>query len=290
MPKLTVAILTVAILLTACQQEILSDAALPAVTSVYPTNTPLTTPLPAEPTSLFPAPTTLPEGAVNIITIGDDLTQGEGDTVGRGYPGRLIQLVTQVRPGSTIANFGRTGWTSEDVIQGKGVFASQLMRAVNEVKSVTAQDRSAVVLVWVGGNDLWELYSGIAEITVETEEQDALHFEGNIKIILYELRNAGAEVIIAKLDDQSKRPARTRHEAYPDITTSELKRMSMQVSRYNEIIANAAKENNALVVDFYGSDIFTQDATLAPDGYHPNSDGYEQIYKEWYKVMLKILP
>ena len=290
MPRPAYATFILILFLTACQQEVRSDTTLPAVTSVYPTNTPLTTPVPAVPTSLFPAPTTLPEGAVNIITIGDDLTQGEGDTVGRGYPGRLIQLVAQIRPGSTIANFGRTGWTSDDVIQGRDVFASQLMRAVNAVESVTAQDRSAVVLVWVGGNDLWELYSGIAEIAPETEKQDALRFEGNLNVILYELRKAGAEVVVAKLDDQSKRPARTRHEAYPDITTLELKRMSVQLNRYNEIIVNAAVENNALIVDFYGSDIFTQPETLSPDGYHPNSEGYEKIYKEWYKVLLKILP
>lgn len=276
--------------LIACQQEIISDSALPAVTSVYPTNTHLALTMPAAPTLLFPAPTVLPEGAVNIIAIGDDLTRGEGDNVGRGYPGRLIGLVTQIRPGSTIANFAQTGWTSDDVIRGRGVFSSQLLRAVNEVESVTAQDRSAVVLVWVGSNDLWELYSGKAEIAPETEEQEAIHFEENVRIILFELRNAGAEVIIAKLDDQSKRPARTRHGVYPDITAEELVRMSAQVIRYNEIISKKAVEHNALTVDFYGSDIFIQDETLSSDGYHPNSEGYDQIYKEWYKVLLKILP
>jgi len=278
------------IFLTACQQEILTDAALPAMTSVYPTNTPQSTPIPATPTSLFPAPTTLPEGAINIITIGDDLTHGEGDTLGRGYPGRLIELARQIRPGSAIANFGQTGWNSEDLIHGRGNFSSQLLRAVNEVKSVTAQDRSAVVLVWVGGNDLWELYTGTDVVTAEDEERDALRFEENIRIILFELRNAGAEVIIARLDDQSKRPAHTRHNIYPDITAAELKRMSAQVLRYNEIISTKAESYNTLTVDFYGSEIFIQDETLSEDGYHPNSAGYDLIYKEWYKILVKILP
>ncbi len=276
--------------LTACQQEIASDIALPAVTSVYPTNTPLATPVPATPTSLFPAPTPLPEGAVNIISIGDDLTRGEGDKFGRGYPGRLVELVRRIRPGSTVANLGQTGWTSDDVIRGKDIYASQLLRAVEEVKSVTAQDRSAVVLVWVGSNDLWELYSGQTEVTVEAEAQDAMRFSENVRLILFELRKAGAEVIIATLDDQSKRPARTRNEVYPDITAEELKRMSAQVTRYNEIILEKAEEHNALVVDFYGSEIFIQDDTLSADGYHPSSAGYDQIYKEWYKVLVKLLP
>jgi lysophospholipase L1-like esterase len=176
------------------------------------------------------------------------------------------------------------------VIRGKGIFSSQLLRAVEEVNSVTAQDRSAVVLVWVGSNDLWELYSGKPEVTAETEEQDAMRFSENVRLILFELRNAGAEVIIATLDDQSKRPARTRHEVYPDITAEELKRMSAQVTRYNEIILEKAEEHNALSVDFYGSEIFVQNETLSTDGYHPSSQGYDQIYKEWYKVLVKLLP
>ncbi|GAB1470035.1 hypothetical protein MASR2M66_09120 [Chloroflexota bacterium] len=283
-------LLFLVIFMTACQQEISTDAALPAMTSVYPTGTPQTAPMPATPTALFPAPTTLPEGAINLITIGDDLTRGEGDTLGRGYPGRLIELARQIRPGSTVTNFGQTGWTSDDLIQGKGNYSGQLLRAVTEVTSVTAQGRSAVALVWIGGNDLWELYTGTAEVTAEDEERDALRFEENIKAILFELRSAGAEVIIARLDDQAKRPAQTRHEIYPDITAAELKRMSAQVLRYNEIISKQAAENNALIVDFYGSEIFVQDDTLSWDGYHPNSAGYDIIYKEWYKVLVKILP
>jgi lysophospholipase L1-like esterase len=280
-----------AILLTACQQEISADIKLPVVTSVLPTQTAaLSTPVPVAPTSVFSPAAALASGPINIITIGDDFTHGDGDTIGRGYPGRLLELVSQIRPDSTITNFGQTGWTSDDLINGEENFSGQLVRAVDEVKSATSQGRAAVVLVWVGGNDLWELYTGAPEVTVEQEEQDVVRFSQNIDTILFDLRNAKAEVIIALLDDQSKRPAQTRGETYPDITTSELLRMSLQVQHYNEVILEKTAKYNALTVDFYDTEIFIHEATLAADGFHPNAYGYDLITQAWYKSLIKLLP
>lgn len=284
-------ILFLMIFLTACRQEISPEAAMPVVTSVIQTSTPvLITPVPATPTLTFSPAAALASGPINIITIGDDLTRGDGDDMGRGYPGRLLELVSQIRPDSSVANFGQTGWTSDDLIRGDADFSGQLARAVNEVESVTSQGRAAVVLVWVGGNDLWELYTGKTDVTTEQEEQDLKRFAENIDNIFFDLRTAKAEVIIATLDDQSKRPAQTRSEAYPNITTDELVRMSMQVQRYNEIISEKAANYGALTVDFYGSDIFIQTTTLAADGFHPNPYGYDLITQAWYKSLIAILP
>ena len=279
--------------ISACYQEVQPNADIPVVTSAVtggPTSTPQTAPATATPTPIFSPAQALAAGPINIIAIGDDLTRGVGDDIGRGYPGRLIGLASQIRPGSTIVNFGRPGWTSNDILTGKEQFSGQLELAVDEVESAISQRRAAVVLVWIGGNDLWELYTGKTDVTVEMEERDALRFSRNIDTIVFELRNAKAEVIIAKLDDQSKRPAKTRSEAYPDITNNELLRMSVQIQRYNEIVSETAAKYNALTVDFYGSEIFTQPDTLSADGFHPNPTGYDLIAQTWYKTLIKILP
>jgi lysophospholipase L1-like esterase len=279
------------LILTSCTQEIRSDSALPVVTSVMATETPpLTTPISATPTPVFSPAEALASGPINIITIGDDLTRGDGDDLGRGYPGRLLELVSQIRPGSTVINFGQTGWTSNDLIHGDGDFSGQLERAVGEAQSAASQRRASVVLVWIGGNDLWELYSGEEPVTLSDETSNAERFAGNMDTILFGLRDAGAEVIVAKLDDQSKRPARTRSDTYPSITAVELQNMSRQVNRYNEIIAGKAGEYNALTVDFYGMKLFTENATLSGDGMHPNPAGYELIAQAWYKALIPILP
>lgn len=286
-PLLWIAIL----IMTACRQEISADAQIPMVTSAYATNTPAQTPLaPGTATPAFLPPQPLLSGPIHLITLGDDLTRGDGDDTGRGYAGRLLQLVSQIRPGSSITNFAQTGWTSDNLLRGDGEFSGQLERAVDEIESASSQGRAAVVLVWIGSNDLWELYSGGGEVTPLTEEADALRFSENIEAVLSALRKAGAEVIIARLDDQSQRPARTRSETYPGITGDELDRMAQQVRRYNEIISKKAARYGALVVDFYNTDLFTKSATLSSNGMHPNAAGYDLVSQIWYKSLIAILP
>lgn len=287
-----------ALLLTACQQEIQLNAPPPVVTSGYatptssiPTETPQPTPVPVTPTpGSFPPPSALPAGPVSLITIGDSLTQGDGDETGRGYPGRLLELVNLLRPDSSLTNFGQSGWTSDALIAGDQGFPGQLPRAVDETRSAVSQGRGAVVFIWIGSNDLWYLYEFGGDVTAEQEANDLDRFGANITQILIDLRSAGAQVIIALLDDQSKRPAALAGQAFPAITPDELARMSEQVKRYNTVIQEKADQYGALTVDFYNTTIFTDTATLSDDGNHPNPAGYDLITQTWYKQLITILP
>lgn len=279
------------LLLTACRQELKPDAPFPSVTSALPTNTPGQSALaPATPTRVFSPAQALLSGPITIITLGDDLTRGDGDTIGRGYPERLLKLVNQIRPGSFSKNLAHSGWTSDDLIHGDGNLPGQLTRALSEVESSASEWRASIVLVWIGGNDLWELYTGTSEVTAEEEEQDVLRFSENMDTVISGLREAGAEVVVARLDDQAKRPAKSRSQTYPDITAGELSRMTKQVQRYNEVIVEKANQYGVLTIDFYETDIFTQPETLASNGFHPNPAGYDLIAQTWYKALIKILP
>lgn len=287
------------LLLGACRQEITTDLNdpiptldLPTVAVVTETPTaPLPPPvIPATATLVtFPSPQALPTGPVSMIALGDSLTQGDGDDTGRGYPGRLLGMVNQMRPNSTITNFGQSGWNSDALIHGDQGLLGQLARAGGEIDSALAQGRSAVVFVWIGSNDLWYLYEYGGDVTDEQEAQDAAHFAGNMDTILSGLRSKGAQVIIALLDDQSKRPVALKGEAFTEITPEELTRMSAQVNRYNEIIRQRAQQYGALTVDFFNTDIFTNPATLYDDGNHPNQSGYDLIAQKWYEALAPLL-
>lgn len=286
-----------ALFLSACLQEIPAnwtpgptvELALPT----YVTETSVPTPAPliptVTPTIVYLPPATLPAGPISMIAVGDSLTQGDGDETGRGYPGRIIELVNAIRPGSTITNFGQSGWSSDALIAGDQGYLGQIHRAVDEIRSANEQGRASVVFVWVGSNDLWYLYEYGGDVNSEMEAQDIQRFSENLDTILSELRVAGAQVIIALLDDQSKRPVAQKGEAYTSITVEELDRMSFQVQRYNEVITKKADRYGALTVDFYSTTIFTDPATLYDDGNHPNQAGYDIITQMWFEVLSLIL-
>lgn len=272
------------IFMTACTQNISSETQPVAIENpiLASTDTPAPTP--------FSPAQALPNGPISMVAIGDSLTQGDGDDTGRGYPGRLHEIINELRPDSTMTNFGQSGWNSDALINGDQGFLGQLPRAIDEVNIAKSQGRGAVVLVWIGSNDLWYLYEYNGDVNDEQEIQDLQNFSTNIDITLSQLRNAGAEVIIALLDDQSKRPVALRGEAFTEITNDELNRMAVHVQKYNEVILQKANQHGALTVDFYNTDIFINSDTLYDDGNHPNSNGYDIITQKWLEVLLTILP
>jgi lysophospholipase L1-like esterase len=284
-----------AVMLAACTQEIPAGFPSDLPTIVYPaaetaaeTAEFLILPTP-EPTSTpyvtFPPASSIPEVSISMVAIGDSLTFGEGDDTFRGYPGRLLELVNQVRPDSSMLNLGQPGWDSDALIRGNGGSPGQLGLAITEVRTALAQERGAVVLIWIGSNDLWYLYAAGGDVGKEREEQDIRNFSNNLNTILLELRSAGAEVIIAVLDDQSRSPLKTQGDSLAGILPNEMGGMSLQVQRYNHVILEKAEQYGALTVDLHSTEIFSNPAYLSEDGFHPNRRGYDLIAQEWYKVL-----
>lgn len=231
------------------------------------------------PTSSLPA-----SGPLTVATLGDSLTEGEGDDSGLGgYPSRLKTLLEALHPGTTLLNLGHSGWAAPDLINGLNGEPSELEQAVAA--------RTNIVTVWIGSNDLWYLYEyGPDPMTAEAEQQDLQAYEANIDTILKRLAKSGATVFIALLDDQSKRavvanPPNPAEPALPSTTTDDLARMSAHITAYNEIIRRKAAEYGAVTVNFYDTNIFTNPATIYDDGNHPNTAGYEQITKIWFAAI-----
>ena len=264
----------------AIQEPTMQD--IPAATQPSAQDTPI--PPPVSDTSI-----SLPPGPVTLVALGDSLTQGDGDDSGRGYPGRLLEMVNTIRPDSTLINLGQSGWSSDALINGDQGIDSQLERAVIALQDAISQGRVAVALVWVGSNDLWYLYEYGGDVNDDGDAQDAEHYRANMDQIISRLRSTGATVIVALLDDQSKRPVALKGEAFTAVTQDELARMSVQVTRYNEIIKASATQSGAWTVDFYNTDIFTKPATLYDDGNHPNQAGYDVIAQKWWEVLRPLL-
>jgi lysophospholipase L1-like esterase len=224
----------------------------------------------------------LPPGALTIVTLGDSLTEGQGDDSGQGYQGRLGALLEPLRPGTRFVNLGHSGWTSTDLINGQDGQPSELQEALGS--------QANVALVWIGSNDLWYLYEyGPEPMTAEAEQQDLTTYQANVDRILRELTTHGEAVFIALLDDQALRPVVARPDpaapAFPNTSAADLLLMSAHVRAYNDIITNEAARYGATAVNFYDTRIFTDAATLYGDGNHPNQAGYDRVAQVWFEAL-----
>jgi lysophospholipase L1-like esterase len=224
---------------------------------------------------------------ISLVTLGDSLTQGDGDEAGGGYPPRLLKELESDFPGSTLTNLGQSGWTSDDLIN------TQLQPAVAALKAAPAGS-SKVALVWIGSNDLFGLYNWVCDEDFRNdfaacEAEGTRTFAKNIATILASLQATGARLYIALLDDQSKRPVMTdaalRSSSFDKITADDVPKMSAQTRKYNDIIRKAAAAHGAIAVDFFETAIFENAATLSEDGNHPNGAGYAAIAKIWHAAV-----
>jgi lysophospholipase L1-like esterase len=223
----------------------------------------------------------LPAGGLRIVTLGDSLTEGIGDESGAagGYPRRLLEKVVAGRAGSTILNLGKSGWTSGELIEGQGDLPNQIDAAVAA--------RPDVACLWIGSNDLFRLYEYGPEsgTTAELEAEDLANYAANIETLLSRLEQTGAALYVGLLDDQSLRPVIEDRLTLPNTTVAERPQMSQQVTRYNNVLVEAARRHGATVIDFFRTTIFTSIDTLDYDGIHPNAAGYDVIADMWYAAM-----
>jgi lysophospholipase L1-like esterase len=134
-------------------------------------------------------PTAVP-GPVTIVTLGDSLTEGQGDTLELGgYPGRILPRIQALRSGSSLLNVGHSGWNSDNLINGIDPMPSELDQALAQINQAQANGQAAIVCVWIGSNDLWYLY----EYDVGSDAGDAAdlqHYTANLDTILSQLRGA----------------------------------------------------------------------------------------------------
>ena len=227
--------------------------------------------------------------AISLVTLGDSLTEGAGDDgEGGGYPARLITMLQADFPGSTLNNLGISGDTSDDLVN------KQLQPAVNYLNSAPSGN-TKMALVWIGSNDLFGLYEWVCDNPPynnnypSCEDDTFEYYSVNLNTILTDLKATGAQVFIALLDDQSKRPVMAdpvlRASSYSQISAEDVTRMSTQVTRYNAEITRLAAVHGASTVDFFNTTIFENAATLSDDGNHPNDNGYNAIAQIWYQAL-----
>jgi lysophospholipase L1-like esterase len=303
----TLALVGVLALTAGCGSSSPDEPASPADATASPGSTAEPATDTAGPTADAVAPGTAPEtdaapvtelraGPVSVIALGDSLTAGDGDDLGLGFVGRLTESidVTAGRSGSSLANFGISGWHSTGMVDGQDGAPGQLGAALAEVEAAVAAGRAVLATVLIGSNDLWYLYDyGSPEGTTPAEEDAAEEtYRSNVDRAVRELSQAGAVVVLGLPDDQSLRPC-SRDIDYlntylPNVTVEEVQQMSAMSERLARVVEEVAAAHGVRTVDT-NAPFWADESTMNSDLIHPNADGYATLADLWFTVIQDLL-
>ncbi|MGG3563008.1 SGNH/GDSL hydrolase family protein [Neobacillus rhizosphaerae] len=194
---------------------------------------------------------------LNIVALGDSLTRGTGDETGKGYVGVLLDEIKEKTKGPVqLTNLGINGQRSD-----------QLRKQVQEKEVGRQIEKSDLVLVTIGGNDLFRGGQAIMDFgndDVATIEKKYLE---NLKAIFEQIRknNPDANVFFIGLYN-------------PFIDLDQGKEMSKVVRHWNYDSAetSAAFPKIVFVPTFDLFELKVNDY-LYSDKFHPNSKGYRLI-------------
>ena len=207
--------------------------------------------------SLQPGPrvvSSAPRKQIAPIILGDSLGRGTGDESGLGIGGRFVdELKARHVDTKNIVNIAVNGARTRDLEQ-------QLTS--RNVLTLIAQ--SNVVIVSIGGNDLWgdNNWRNAPPRDPERVMKDVLdHVEQSVRTI--RSTNPFARIFVIGLYN-------------PFITTPFGKMLTPFVNRWNALVVERfASDPNVVVVQT--SDIFAYRDRLSFDRFHPNDEGYTLI-------------
>jgi len=223
-----------------------------------------------------PAPTAQPTGAfadkdkISIVTFGDSLTAGTGDTSGKGYVQRVREKVE--------AQTGKKTYILNNLAI-PGYRTDQLLRDLKEKKNQDALRQANLILFTIGGNDLFQggqdLINGDQEFDPSVVASRVPKALNAFKEIVHTIRevNPDATVMYVGL-----------YHPFLEMDPDKLGTPSVQLFNDGAFrILNDQKD--MLFVPTY--DLFERIGVryLASDHFHPNGDGYERIAERMAQIL-----
>ena len=194
---------------------------------------------------------------VQIVALGDSLTRGIGDSEGRGYVGYLVSsLEKKTDRKLSISNMGISGLTSD-----------RLESQINE-KEIQRQVKNAdIILITIGGNDLFRGGQGLADLSNEGLQPIETAFDQNLNSIFSNLRavNSKADIFLIGL-----------YNPFIEMENAELTSKVVRAWNYKTAEITAKYPKTVFVPTF---DMFQMQVNdyLFTDQFHPNTKGYKII-------------
>lgn len=204
-----------------------------------------------------------------IVSIGDSLTFGVGDSTERGGYIPYLQEQLEAEKGIKEAVFSNYGVRGNRTVELLG----QLHR--KEVRE--AIKGSDMVIITTGGNDVMKVVKeNLSGLMLEDFAKEKERYEKNFRSIISTIREINEDTIICVIGLYNP-----FYEYFSDI-----KEMDMILEEWNDISRKVLQEYEyAYFVNI--SDIFqeSEEDLLYTDYFHPNDIGYQLIAEQVYTVL-----
>lgn len=207
-------------------------------------------PMPAKPVAA------VRDGAYRIVALGDSITDGTGDPIGKGYAARVSEALRRRRWVVIYTNLAVAGSETDDVLA--------VMKKDEARRQIVSAD---LILLSAGGNDLSHALRSITGDSDDEPERALGEARENLRTILTQLRAAAPKASIRLLGLYNPF----------EIAAGDAPKARAQLAEWNAVIEQATHPYEDVLVVPIG-DLFAGRADrLAGDRYHPGPKGHDLI-------------
>ena len=200
-----------------------------------------------------------------ILCFGDSITFGIGEIPNKSWCGRLKDYFEVKRDYNVVYNLGVPGHTSTDILKR---FDSE---AEGRIRIKRPLDKY-LVLIAIGTNDC--KFNGKPEDNNPRITED--QFKKNIQELITKANSYQAKLAFIGLP-----PVDESRTLYYEETCFKSERVKL----FNDIIKKVCEENNILFLDIFDIMVKGDYLHLLDDGLHPNSVGYDFMFKHVIKFV-----
>jgi lysophospholipase L1-like esterase len=189
-----------------------------------------------------------------LISLGDSLTRGTGDTTGQGYVGRVRSALREEDPTINAVNLGIRGQTSVELKE--QVTQKQVRDLLGDASWIT---------ITIGGNDLFRGSGALDSIDLDQAAATREEYAENLEAIMESIRreNPDAPVFIFGL-----------YNPFGNLENRET--TDRLVREWNQTITETlADDPRVIVIPVFDLFQLNPDRYLYTDQFHPNQDGYQ---------------
>jgi lysophospholipase L1-like esterase len=207
---------------------------------------------------------------MSIVSVGDSLTQGVGDSTGKGGYVPYLQDLLEETKGVNKADFVNYGV--------RGNRSDQLLKRIKTEEVSKAIQKADGVIITIGGNDIMKVVrNNFTNLQVESFNEQLNEYENNLYEILSNVRTNNSNAVIILVGVYN-----------PFIKMfSDIKEMNQIVTDWNNTSEKVLAEYDHTY--FVSIESIFENPTsdlLYEDYFHPNDQGYKLIAEAIYNKML----